>query len=122
MECRSSTDLDTKHLAATMITERQLIEIVKYALRHYNFREYQRLKADGSLDLLAQLRAEAALETRDYLMSLARDEALNSDLDSMNRVSRQMRKNREANAIAIAQATEFEPNTADAEEKRPEIW
>jgi hypothetical protein len=103
-----------------MITERQLIEIVKYALRHYNFREYQRLEADGSLDLVAQLRAEAASETRDYLMSLARDEALNSDLDSMNRVSRQMRKNREANAIAIAQATEFEPNNADAEEKRPE--
>src|ERR1051326_3645924 len=104
-----------------MVTERQLVEIVKKALRGHNLREYQRLEADGSLDVVAQLRAEAALETRDHLMSLARDEALSSDVDSMDRVSRQMRKNRQANAIAIALATEFEPTNADTEETRSEI-
>ena len=42
------------------------------------------------------------METRDYLMSLARDEALASDSDPIERVRQQMMKNRQAREIAIA--------------------
>ena len=93
-----------------MITIPVLIQIVKQALRDHDRQEYERLNADGALDVVARLRAEAAIETRDYLMCLARDEALSSNLEPMDRVRRQMRKNREADEITIAQAIEFEPN------------
>ena len=60
------------------------------------------------MDRLAELRTEAAMGTRDWLMERARDEALTSNLEVMERVRRQMMKNRQADEIAIAQATEFE--------------
>lgn len=92
-----------------MLTERLLTEMVKQALKQHHAGEYQQLKADGSLHLVAQLRAEAAIETRDYLMSRARDEALASEEDPIERVRKQTMKNRQAEEIAIAQAIEFEP-------------
>jgi len=90
-----------------MLTKRLLVEMVKEALREYDLEQYQCLKADGSLDLVAKLRAEAAIDTRDHLMSLARDEAVTSSLEPIERVRQQVMKNRQANEIAIAQATEF---------------
>jgi len=59
-----------------MLTESILAEIVKQALQQHNPQEYERLKADGSLDVVAKLRAEAAIETLDELMDRARDQAL----------------------------------------------
>jgi len=90
-----------------MLTEVRLIEMVKEALRAHDRNEYERLSADGSLDLVARLKADAAMETRNWLMERARDEALASNVETLERVQRQMMKNRQANEIAIAQATEF---------------
>lgn len=47
------------------------------------------------------------METRYYLMTLARDEPLASNEEPMERVRRRMMKNRQANEIAIAQALEL---------------
>jgi hypothetical protein len=91
-----------------MLTERSLVEIVKQALRAHDAQEYECLKADGSLDAFAKLRAEAALETRDELQHIAQDEAATSNLEYLERVRRHMMRNRQADEIAIAQATEFE--------------
>ena len=91
-----------------MLTEAKLKEIVKKALREQYPNQYDQLKVAGELDLLTELRTEAAMETRDWLMERARDEALTSNLEVMERVRRQMMRNRQADEIAIAQATEFE--------------
>src|SRR6185503_3780634 len=90
-----------------MLTEAKLIDMVKEALRAHDRNDYERLSADGSLDLVARLKADAAMETRNWLMECARDEALASNVETLERVQRQMMKNRQANEIAIAQATEF---------------
>jgi hypothetical protein len=97
-----------------MLTQSSLREMIKQALQAHDPEEYNRLQADGSLDFVAEMRAEAAMETRDYLMSQAIDEALTSTCDPMERIRRHMMKNRQANEIAIAQATEFEPNDVDS--------
>jgi len=39
--------------------------MVKQAMQERDPEEFERLQADGSLELVAQLRAEATMETRD---------------------------------------------------------
>lgn len=96
-----------------MISERSLAEMVKVALKAHSPQEYERLDLDGTLDTFAKLRSEAAIETRDQLMEIAMDEAATSEFEPMERVRRHMFKNRQADEIAIAQATEFESRDAE---------
>jgi hypothetical protein len=65
------------------------------------------------LEIFARLRAEAAIESRDELYNLAREEAATSNLEPMEIGRQHMMKNRQANLIAISQATEFPPPTQE---------
>jgi hypothetical protein len=91
------------------INERILAEMIKDAMKENAPKIYAELTEEGTLDEVAKMRAEAAMETYYELADIARTKAATSNKETMERVREHTMANRQAAEIAIAQATEF-PN------------
>ena len=99
-----------------LLTEQILTEMVKQAMQEKAPQMFKELTAEGTLDRVAQDRADAALETMHQLRQQAMDKVATSKEPDLSRIQMGFQMQREAQQAAISQATEFEETTSPPQE------
>lgn len=94
-----------------LLTQQRLAEMAKQAMQEKAPRMFKELTADGTLDRVAQDRADAALETMYQLRTEMLTKVATSKAPEMERIQMGFQMDREARQAAISQATEFEETT-----------